>query len=86
MFRILYVPDQIFVALWDLMGLTAYMGSSKEMLVTMQVKPETAKQAINHLDTVATPCDRLEFVVKSFYETTVGSTVEIVGNQVQVVA
>lgn len=77
---------KLYGALWDLMGLTAYMGSSKEMLVTMQVQPETAKEAVNHLDTIATSCDRLEFVVKTFHETTVGSTMEIVGDQVQVVA
>jgi hypothetical protein len=31
------------LVLWDLMGLTVYMGSGNKMLVPVQVKPQAAK-------------------------------------------
>jgi hypothetical protein len=53
-------------ALWDLVGLTAYMGSSNKMPIPVQVKPQTVKQTINPLETIRTPCDRFQFVIDSF--------------------
>jgi hypothetical protein len=50
--------DVPFVALWEHRGLTANMGSGKETLIPIEVKPETAKEAVNSFETIRTPGDR----------------------------
>ena len=70
------------MVLWDLMGLTAHMGSSNKMLVPVQVKAQAAEQTVNKLETIRTSGNRLEFVIEPFDKTAVGSPVEIVGNRV----
>ena len=50
-----YIPaGQNIVALWDLMGLTEYMGSSKEMLVPIKIKPKPTKQTVDPFKTIRT--------------------------------
>ncbi len=68
------------------MGLTAHMGSGNEMPIPIQVKPQTAKQTVNPLETIRTSRDRFQFIVDPFDKTTAGSFVKIVGNFSQMVA
>ena len=75
----------LILILWDLMGLTAHMGSSNEMLVSVEVKPQPAKKTVNAFETIRTSGNGLEFVVEPFDKTAVGSPVEIAGNISQVV-
>jgi hypothetical protein len=61
------------MVLWDLMRLTANMGSGNEMPIPIQVKPQTAKQAINAREAIRTSRDRFQFIVDSFDKPTTGS-------------
>jgi hypothetical protein len=72
--------------LWDLKGLTADMGLSSKILVPIQVKPKATEQAVNNLETITTSGYRSQFIVESFDKTAIGSTKEIVGNGVKMVA
>ena len=74
------------MVLWNLMRVTAHLGLGDEMLVPIQVKPQTAKEAVNTLEAIRTPGNCLQYVVDSFDKAAIGVSVEIVGNHFQVIA